>query len=143
MSTPPGGGLTVTVRTPDPAAWRAAVDDLVTQRVASRITAQDATLWGPDAESEAAIRLSWVSLAESSRPLVPRIESLRAELAADGIDRVVLAGMGGSSLTPEVITASAGVPMVALDTTDPGQVRAALVDLPRTVAVVSSKSGGT
>ncbi len=143
MSTPPGGGLTVTVRTPDPAAWRAAVDDLVTQRVASRITAQDATLWGPDAESEAAIRLSWVSLAESSRPLVPRIESLRAELAADGIDRVVLAGMGGSSLAPEVITASAGVPMVALDTTDPGQVRAALVDLPRTVAVVSSKSGGT
>lgn len=143
MSTPPGGGLTVTVRTPDPAAWRAAIDDLVTQRVASRITAQDATLWGPDAESEAAIRLSWVSLAESSRPLVPRIESLRAELAADGIDRVVLAGMGGSSLAPEVITASAGVPMVALDTTDPGQVRAALVDLPRTVAVVSSKSGGT
>jgi glucose-6-phosphate isomerase len=143
MSTPSDGGLTVTVRTPDPAAWRAAVDDLVTQRVASRITAQDATLWGPDAESEAAIRLSWVSLAESSRLLVPRIEALRAELAADGIDRVVLAGMGGSSLAPEVITASAGVPMVALDTTDPGQVRAALVDLPRTVAVVSSKSGGT
>jgi glucose-6-phosphate isomerase len=143
MSTPSDGGLTVTVRTPDPAAWRAAVDDLVTQRVASRITAQDATLWGPDAESEAAIRLSWVSLAESSRPLVPRIEALRAELAADGIDRVVLAGMGGSSLAPEVITASAGVPMVALDTTDPGQVRAALVELPRTVAVVSSKSGGT
>jgi glucose-6-phosphate isomerase len=51
--------------------------------------------------------------------------------------------MGGSSLAPEVIAATAGVPLVSLDTTDAGQVRAALVDLPRTVVVVSSKSGGT
>jgi len=138
-----GDSVALAVRTPDLAALDAAVADLVSQRVASRITAQDPTLWGPDAESEAAIRLSWVSLAESSRPLVPRIEALRAELAAEGIDRVVLAGMGGSSLAPEVITATAHLPMVALDTTDAGQVRAALVDLPRTVAVVSSKSGGT
>ena len=71
--------------------------------------------------------------------------ALRDALQADvGIDRVVLAGMGGSSLAPEVICATAGVELVTLDTTDSGQVAAALAaDLDRTVLVVSSKSGGT
>jgi glucose-6-phosphate isomerase len=135
--------VTVTTHVADGAALAVAVDGLVADRVASRIAVQDPTLWGPDAESEASIRLSWTGLAASSRPLVPRIEALRAELAAEGIDRVVLAGMGGSSLAPEVITATAGADLVTLDTTDAGQVRAALVDLPHTVLVVSSKSGGT
>jgi glucose-6-phosphate isomerase len=117
---------------------------LAGDQVASKMTAQDPTLWGPDAESESRIRLSWVTLHESSRPLVAQIEALRAELAADGVDRVVLAGMGGSSLAPEVITGTAGVPLVVLDTTDPGQVADALAgDLARTVLVVSSKSGST
>ncbi|RLK59273.1 glucose-6-phosphate isomerase [Actinokineospora cianjurensis] len=120
------------------------VRQLVEDRVASRLTAQDPTLWGPDAESEARVRLSWTSLATSSRPLLAEIDALRAELAAEGIDRVVLAGMGGSSLAPEVITATAGVPLVVLDTTDPGQVADALAgELARTVLVVSSKSGST
>ena len=52
--------------------------------------------------------------------------------------------MGGSSLAPEVITRTLGRPMTVLDTTDPGQVRAALADrLDRTVVVVASKSGTT
>ena len=120
------------------------VPQLVEQGVASGIARQDGTLWGEAAESEASIRLSWVGLHESSRDLVPRIEALRAELAAEGVDRVVLAGMGGSSLAPEVITATAGVPLVVLDGTDPGQVGGALAEgLDRTVLVVSSKSGGT
>ncbi len=46
-----------------------ALRDAIEQRVASRIAAQDATLWGPDAESEASIRLSWTQLHEASRPL--------------------------------------------------------------------------
>jgi glucose-6-phosphate isomerase len=117
---------------------------LAIEQVASKLTAQDPTLWGPDAESEARIRLSWVTLHETSRPLVGEIEALRAELNAEGVDRVVLAGMGGSSLAPEVITATAGVPLVVLDTTDPTQVADALAgDLARTVLVVSSKSGST
>jgi glucose-6-phosphate isomerase len=120
------------------------VTTLVADQVASKIAAQDPTLWGADAESEAAIRLSWVTLHETSRPLLPEIAALRAELHAEGVDRVVLAGMGGSSLAPEVITATAGVPLVVLDTTDPAQVADALAgDLSRTVLVVSSKSGGT
>ncbi|MGY1605845.1 MULTISPECIES: glucose-6-phosphate isomerase [unclassified Geodermatophilus] len=111
--------------------------------VAARLVAKDATLWGPEAESEAAIRLGWLDLPASSRELLPRLAALRSELAAEGLDRVVLAGMGGSSLAPEVICRTAGAPLVVLDTTDPGQVAAAMADLERTVVVVSSKSGGT
>ena len=80
---------------------------------------------------------------EAARPLVEQITALRAELAAEGVDRVVLAGMGGSSLAPEVITATYGADLVVLDSTDPQQVSAALTDLERTVLVVSSKSGST
>jgi len=139
-----GGQLRVELTAPDDSLLTAAVAELVNAEVASKITAQDPTLWGPDAESEAAIRLSWATLAETSRPLVAEIAALREELAADGLDHVVLAGMGGSSLAPEVICKTAGVPLVTLDTTDPGQVSAALADqLDRTVLVVSSKSGGT
>ncbi|MFL6120314.1 glucose-6-phosphate isomerase [Actinophytocola sp.] len=122
----------------------ALVEQLVTDQVASKLAAGDATLWGPDAESEASIRLAWTRLHETSRPLRGEIEALRSELNAEGVDRVVLAGMGGSSLAPEVITNTAGVPLVVLDTTDPGQVADALEgDLSRTVIVVSSKSGST
>jgi glucose-6-phosphate isomerase len=128
----------------DAEAYASTVGQLVTDQVASKIAAKDPALWGPEAESESAIRLSWVDLAESSRPLVADITALRDELRGEGIDHVVLAGMGGSSLAPEVICATAGVGLVTLDTTDPGQVRAALNDnLDRTVLVVSSKSGGT
>ncbi|GGM63437.1 glucose-6-phosphate isomerase [Longimycelium tulufanense] len=122
----------------------ALVDRLVDERVASQLAAQDPTLWGPAAQPEASIRLSWTTLHETSRPLLAEVEALAAELRAEGIDRVVLAGMGGSSLAPEVICATAGVPLVVLDTTDPGQVADALAgDLRRTVIVVSSKSGTT
>lgn len=134
--------MTVTVSAPS--ADPALVADLVADRVASRIAAGDATLWGPAAEEEAAVRLGWVHLYESSRPLLAEIEALTADVRADGLDRVVLCGMGGSSLAPEVVTRTAGVELTVLDTTDPGAVRRALADRPeRTVVVVSSKSGST
>ncbi len=105
-----------------------ALRDAIEQRVASRIAAQDATLWGPDAESEASIRLSWTQLPEASRPLVAEIAELREQLAAKGLDRVVLCGMGGSSLAPEVICDTAGVPLTVLDSSQPDMVRAAIAD---------------
>ena len=143
-STNDDGVLRLEPQYPDVRSYTDALNSLVHDQVASRITAQEPTLWGADAESEAAQRLAWVSLAQTSRPLVAQIGALREELAAVGVDHVVLAGMGGSSLAPEVICATAGVTLVTLDTTDPGQVRAALADsLQRTVLVVSSKSGGT
>ncbi len=120
------------------------IEQAVHDRVAGKLAAQDPTLWGAEAESEAAERLSWTTLHESSRPLLTEIEALRAELRSEGLDRIVLAGMGGSSLAPEVITATAGVSLTVLDTTDPHQVADALAgDLERTVLVVSSKSGST
>ena len=120
------------------------VPDLVRDSVASRLFAKDATLWGPEAESEASIRLSWVGLATSSRPLVGEIAALREVFAEEGIDHVVLCGMGGSSLAPEVICATAGKPLVVLDSSDPDYVRRAISDdLEHSVVVVSSKSGST
>jgi glucose-6-phosphate isomerase len=117
---------------------------LVEERFASRLFAQDPQLWGPEAQEEAAKRLSWVGLARTSRPLVGEIAAMREELRERGADRVVLCGMGGSSLAPEVICATAGVPLVVLDSSDPDMVRSAIAqDLERTVVVVSSKSGST
>jgi glucose-6-phosphate isomerase len=120
------------------------IADLVAEKVASRIASKDPTLWGLDAEPEAAIRLGWTDLHETSRPLLAEIEALAAQLRANGLDRLVLAGMGGSSLAPEVITRTAGVSLTVLDTTDPAAVRRASRDrIERTVLVVSSKSGTT
>lgn len=124
-------------------AIAAHVPALAEERFASRLFEQDATLWGPDAESEAAVRLSWVGLPRSSRPLVGEVAALREHFRSEGVDRVVLCGMGGSSLAPEVICATAGVDLVVLDSSEPDMVRSALVDLDRTVVVVSSKSGST
>lgn len=129
-------------------AAKAAVDELVpglvAGLVASRVTAGDASLWGPDAEPEASIRLGWVEAVSVSRPLVAEIVALRDDLAARGVNRVVLAGMGGSSLAPEVLANTAGASLTVLDSTSPAQVLAALDgDLARTVLVVSSKSGST
>lgn len=125
------------------------VPTLVADLVASGITSGDASLWGPAAEAEASKRLGWVQAVTVSRPLVAEIEALRSDLLARGVDRFVLAGMGGSSLAPEVITQTSGMPLVILDSTAPGQVLAALDGdsetggLDRTALIVSSKSGST
>ena len=125
-------------------AYDTALRHAISDKVASRLAAQDPTLWGADAEAEAGIRLSWISLAESSRPLIEEIEALRTDFTANGIDHVVLCGMGGSSLAPEVICRAAEVELTVLDSSQPDMVRAALADrLERSVVVVSSKSGGT
>jgi glucose-6-phosphate isomerase len=120
------------------------VPDLVSENIASRIFAKDHTLWGKDAEEESAVRLGWVDAAKNALALIPDLKQLRAQLASQGLDRVVLCGMGGSSLAPEVMARTAGKELVVLDSTDPSQVRAALSgDLSKTVVVVSSKSGST
>lgn len=120
------------------------VPQLVSDYVASRISGLDNTLWGQEAEAEAAIRLGWTEAVAISEPLVADIEALRDRLHAQGVNHIVLCGMGGSSLAPEVITRTAGVELTVLDSTDPGQVLAAVDDrLATTAVVVSSKSGST
>ena len=138
--------MTVTIAATGAAADAVArvVPQLVADGVGGRITSQDSTLWGREAEAEASIRLGWTEAVAVSRGLVDDIEALRGHLAAQGVHRVVLCGMGGSSLAPEVITRTYGVDLVVLDSTDPAQVAAALEHhLAETVVVVSSKSGST
>jgi glucose-6-phosphate isomerase len=120
------------------------VPQLVSDLVASRIADQDPTLWGTDAEAEAGKRLGWTEAVVISEPLIDDIIALRDKLHASGVNHIVLGGMGGSSLAPEVITRTAGVELTILDSTDPGQILAALADrLDTTAVVISSKSGST
>lgn len=139
-----GGNVTVVLGDSVGEAAGSAVASLVAAGVPAKLASGDPSLWGPAAAEEAAVRLGWVDLARTSRALLPELARQVGTKRAAGLDRVVLAGMGGSSLAPEVIAATHGRPLVTLDTTDPAQVRRALgADLARTVLVVSSKSGGT
>jgi glucose-6-phosphate isomerase len=112
------------------------------ERAHLRIAAKDPNTWGPEAAVEAAIRLNWVDLPETSRELLPEIDAVIARFPH--LKRIVLAGMGGSSLAPEVIAQSNQKNLFILDSTDPDYVADALAgDLASTLLVVSSKSGST
>ena len=124
-------------------AQRTVLEQASADGLAAALVGKDPTLWGPEAATGAGARLGWLDAVRVGRALVPDLLALRDALAAEGVDRVVLAGMGGSSLAAEVICGVAGRPLVVLDSTDPGQVASALADLERTVVVCSSKSGGT
>lgn len=110
--------------------------------VHQKIAAKNPNTWGPAAATEAAIRLNWVDLPESSMELRVEVTALAAKFADK--DRVVLCGMGGSSLAPEVLAKSYQKDIVVVDSTDPNYLAHALNgDLAKTVFVVSSKSGST
>ena len=120
------------------------VPQLVSDGVAGSITSHDASLWGAAAEEESAKRLGWTDAVAVSDGLVDDILALRDDLRDRGVTHIVLGGMGGSSLAPEVITRTYGVALTVLDATDPAQVSAALADrLEQTAVVISSKSGST
>ena len=107
-----------------------------------RLKTKDSTIWGPEAQAEAAIRLNWIDLPESSRDLLPQLDALAAKHRDKS--NVILCGMGGSSLGPEVIAQTFSKSLFVLDSTDPDYVAHALkFDLAKSVVVVSSKSGST
>jgi len=120
-------------------------DSSLYQKIAAvnpRLAAKDATIWGTAAEAEASIRLNWIDAPESSRELLPQLDAISAKFRNH--DRVVLCGMGGSSLAPEVIAATYRKELFVLDSTDPVYIHHALAgDLSSTVVVVGSKSGST
>lgn len=120
------------------------------ERFASRLFSRDHTLWSPEPLPELADRLGWLELPEAMAPRVEELERLGAEVAAEGVEAVVLLGMGGSSLAPALYAATFGhAPdrprLEVLDTTHPDAVAAAeaRLDPERTVWVVASKSGTT
>ena len=107
-----------------------------------RLKLKDSSIWGPEAQAEAAIRMNWIDLPESSRELLPQFDALAAKHRDKS--SVILCGMGGSSLGPEVIAQTFSKKLFVLDSTDPNYVAHALnTDLSKTVVVVSSKSGST
>ena len=112
------------------------------REVHQKIARKDSTTWGPDAAEEAAVRLNWVDLPESSLALRDEVTKIAAKFADK--TRVVLCGMGGSSLAPEVLSKTFQREIVIVDSTDPNYIAHALNgDLSKTVFVVSSKSGST
>lgn len=120
------------------------VEEGVGSHFSSRLFSKDTTLWGSDAEPEASIRLGWVDDPLAQVPLAESIDALRAEMGAQGVTRVILCGMGGSSLAPEVMAKAYGVALTVLDTVHPAVVAPLLSsDLSNVVLIVSSKSGGT
>ena len=119
--------------------------------VIPRMFAKDPTVWTFDTQSYAEIRnrLGWLDVYETIEKSGPALRALRESLIADGISKVLLIGMGGSSLAPEVLALTfpdaAGLKLQIVDSTDPGQVLQADADHPlsETVVIVASKSGGT
>jgi glucose-6-phosphate isomerase/transaldolase len=125
-------------------SFRRALDD----DVAHRIWQRDGTLWAPEGTPEVTDRLGWLDVHEKMLEQADALEHLAEEVRADGITDVVLCGMGGSSLAPEVFRRSwpdQTLTLHVLDSTHPDQVAAVAdaLDLDKTLFVVSSKSGGT
>jgi len=130
-------------------AVEGALKELRDERVVERMWEGDHTAWGPEPE-EIADRLGWLRSPQETEEALPEIQGLAAALRDEGIEHVLLLGMGGSSLAPETfglsLDAREGYPDLAvLDSTDPEAVlgHAEGLDLSRTVFVVSTKSGGT
>jgi transaldolase/glucose-6-phosphate isomerase len=128
---------------------------LEAENVAARIWSHDPTLWATDekGQAEVKIRLGWLDSIEDARTRLDGYLSFAKEIHEDkNIDRVLIIGMGGSSLTAEVFSllfASANIKtklkLAILDSTDPQQVAAAAKDFPpkKSLYIVASKSGGT
>ncbi|MEE8370321.1 MAG: bifunctional transaldolase/phosoglucose isomerase, partial [Dehalococcoidia bacterium] len=117
--------------------------DLAKAELPKRIWARDHTVWKPD-PTEISDRLGWLDLPEEMHEGLDELRRFAESCA--GFERIVLLGMGGSSLAPEVFSKTfGGKPLTALDTTHPEGVLAAEQggDLQRTLFIVASKSGGT
>jgi glucose-6-phosphate isomerase len=117
----------------------------VTERtdLIDRIWERDATVWTGADEAK---WLGWLDEPRRMRERVAELAEFAAGLAGDGLDTIVLLGMGGSSLAPEVFRQTFGANALhVLDTTHPTAIRALeeRIDLQRTLFVSASKSGST
>ena len=122
----------------------------LTHDFARRLWEKDATLWSSRPVAEITDRLGWLHLPEVMQARIDELTAFAREVKTAGFQHVVLLGMGGSSLAPEVFQQAFGnapghPALIVLDSTHPGAVRAVetALELPRTLFVVSSKSGTT
>ena len=126
-----------------------ALEEMGKRDVVARIWRGDHTVWKPD-PAEITNRLGWLAVTGLMREQVGGLETFAREVRDAGIRNVVLLGMGGSSLGPEVLRqtlgSTPGYPRLSvLDSTLPARVQevAGSIDPARTLFLVSSKSGGT
>ena len=122
--------------------------------VSARIWQHDPTLWtdDPAGQAEIKIRLGWLDSVNDARKRLSGYTSFAKQVHDEGIDRVLVIGMGGSSLTAEVLSSllaaaniEAKLSLAILDSTDPQQVKLAFENYPpeKSLYIVASKSGGT
>jgi transaldolase / glucose-6-phosphate isomerase len=124
------------------------------ESVPARLWKHDPTLWTTDPEGQAEVRkrMGWLDSPEKARARLDEYRSFADEILKEKIGRVLVLGMGGSSLTAEVFSSlqaaakiNAPVSLAILDSTDPEQVTLAAENFPpdKTLYIVASKSGGT
>ncbi len=130
------------------------INRLEADSVSARLWSHDPTLWtsDPAGQAEVTIRMGWTDSPEKARSCLPEYQSFAEEIRKANIGRVLVLGMGGSSLTAEVLSsllADAKIELSTclsiLDSTDPTQVAKAIEDYPpsQSLYIVASKSGGT
>ena len=124
----------------------ASLDDWRTQGKIRRLWERDASLWTNEDEN---LWLSWLCTTEDQLGHIDRLRNLAAEVKQE-FEYVLLLGMGGSSLCPEVMKMTFGrianfPELLILDSTDPAQIKSveAKIDVAKTLFIVSSKSGST
>jgi glucose-6-phosphate isomerase len=134
------------------AAFDAAVQRARTEDWARRLLARDVTLWSTDARVGEAIseRLGWLDAPEHFADRTAGLEAFGDAVVEEGYQTAVVAGMGGSSLAPDVLHRTFGsiegyLALRILDSTDPAYVSATLDDLDplRTLVIIATKSGTT
>lgn len=125
----------------------ATLDDWAANQKVQRLWAQDATVWTGKDENK---WLGWLNIVAEQQQTIRRFTNFAAEVKDAGFKDILLLGMGGSSLCPEVLSKSFGrmdgfPALHVLDSTDPAQVKsfANKIDLANTLFIVSSKSGTT
>jgi transaldolase/glucose-6-phosphate isomerase len=133
-------------------------EDRITQRLVrwrekdflQRLWRKDPALWSSEAVPEISDRLGWLFLPETMEERLPSIYKASEELRTERVEQVVLIGMGGSSLAPEIFQSvfsnAMGFPrLVVLDSTHPEAVMRLqkTLDIRKTFFLISSKSGTT
>jgi glucose-6-phosphate isomerase len=129
-----------------------ALAEAAAKSYAARIWSRNSSLWKQDPQHKKIIEnaLGWLTVAEDMKPKVSEIGAFVETMREKEYTTACLLGMGGSSLCPEVCATTFGTKpgylrLIVLDTTDPASILSAeeSTDLPHTLFLVSSKSGGT
>jgi transaldolase/glucose-6-phosphate isomerase len=127
--------------------FQSALELLRADNAPARLWGTDATFWTNHDEAK---WLGWLDIVDRELANLAEYEAFALEVRREGFADVVLLGMGGSSLGPEVlgeiIGPAKGAPRLRiLDSTDPAQIRAleSAIDIKNTLFIVSSKSGST